>query len=153
VAYLESLEAAAFPLGLVATVLIFAAAVLHIYWAFGGRRGFYAAIPTDEGEFVFRPEPLGLFGVGLGLALAGLVLLVRIGILGSTEPRLLFEWAIWLIAAVFLLRALGDFRYIGFTKKVWETRFARLDTYLYSPLCLFVSFASLAVALSPVTSA
>ena len=149
--YLKSLEAAAFPLGLAAAVLLFVASALHIYWAFGGRWGLYAAIPTDEGEFVFRPEPLGLFGIGFGLALAGLILLVRVGTLGPVAPLLLFEWGTWVVAAVFLLRALGDFRYVGLTKRVWETRFARLDTYVYSPLCLFVSFASLAAALSPVT--
>jgi uncharacterized membrane protein SpoIIM required for sporulation len=41
----------------------------------------------------------------------------------------------WLIAAVFALRAIGDFRYVGFFKRIRDTRFARLDTLAYWPLC------------------
>ena len=43
--------------------------------------------------------------------------------------------AAWLIAAVFALRAIGDFRYVGFFKRVRGSKFARLDTLAYSPLC------------------
>ena len=33
------------------------------------------------------------------------------------------------------LRAIGDFRYVGFFNRVRDTGFARLDTLAYSPLC------------------
>ena len=33
------------------------------------------------------------------------------------------------------LRAIGDFRYVGFFKRVRDSSFARLDTLAYSPLC------------------
>jgi len=36
---------------------------------------------------------------------------------------------------VFALRAIGDFRHVGFFKRVRGCRFARLDTLAYSPLC------------------
>jgi hypothetical protein len=45
------------------------------------------------------------------------------------------EVGAWLIAAVFALRAIGDFRYVGFFKRIRDSRFARLDTLAYSPLC------------------
>jgi len=54
----------------------------------------------------------------------------------------------WLIAAAFALRAIGDFRYVGFFKRVRESRFARLDTFAYSPLCtllaLLIGFSAIA---------
>ena len=45
------------------------------------------------------------------------------------------EIAAWVFAAMFALRAIGDFRYVGFFKRIRDTRFARLDTLAYSPLC------------------
>jgi hypothetical protein len=147
--YLESLDAAAVPLGAAAAALLIAAAALHLYWAFGGKWGLAAALPTDGDRFVYRADPFGTGALAFILLLAGLILLGRVGLLGSTAPGPLYEWGAWIVAAAFMLRALGDFRYVGFTKKVWETRFARLDTFAYSPACLFVAFAAMATALSP----
>jgi catechol 2,3-dioxygenase-like lactoylglutathione lyase family enzyme len=47
---------------------------------------------------------------------------------------------------VFLLRAVGDFRLVGFFKRVRGTPFARWDTRLFSPLCVALGLASLWVA-------
>jgi hypothetical protein len=40
------------------------------------------------------------------------------------------------MSAVLFLRAVGDFRAVGFSKRVRDTRFAWWDTRLFSPLCL-----------------
>jgi hypothetical protein len=37
-----------------------------------------------------------------------------------------------------LLRAVGEFRYVGLFKRVRGTKFAVLDTFVYSPLCLLL---------------
>jgi hypothetical protein len=50
------------------------------------------------------------------------------------------------LAIIFAARALGDFRFVGFTKSVRDSRFARLDTRVYSPLCVLL--AALACALA-----
>ena len=50
------------------------------------------------------------------------------------------------IGGIFLLRAVGDFRYVGFFKKVKNTAFARNDTRYYSPLCLLLGVIALGVA-------
>jgi hypothetical protein len=50
------------------------------------------------------------------------------------------------LALGLLARAMGDFNYVGFFKRVRGTRFARMDTLLYSPLCL-----ALAVGVAAVT--
>jgi hypothetical protein len=36
-------------------------------------------------------------------------------------------------------RAIGEFKYVGFFKRVRGSRFARRDTLLYSPLCLWLA--------------
>ncbi|MDF0673312.1 MAG: DUF3995 domain-containing protein [Nitrospira sp.] len=46
------------------------------------------------------------------------------------------------LALVLLLRAIGDFRLVGFWNRIRDTCFARLDTALYSPLCLALAIRS-----------
>jgi hypothetical protein len=41
----------------------------------------------------------------------------------------LVQVAVRLIAAVFAVRAVGDFRYVGFLKRVRDSRFTRLKTF------------------------
>ena len=58
------------------------------------------------------------------------------GLLGPPVWAQLARWPTGFAALVFLVRSVGDFRYVGFFKHVVGTPFARLDTLLYSPLCL-----------------
>nr|WP_254844256.1 DUF3995 domain-containing protein [Leptospira santarosai] len=44
-----------------------------------------------------------------------------------------------LLSAMFLFRAIGDFRLVGFFKKIRGTKFAKNDTAFFSPLCLLLS--------------
>jgi hypothetical protein len=41
----------------------------------------------------------------------------------------------------------GEFKYVGFFKRVRGTRFATLDTLVYSPLCLLLAAGVAWVAL------
>ena len=49
------------------------------------------------------------------------------------------KYILYFLIAVFFLRALGDFKYIGFFKKIRNTSFAKSDTWFFSPLCLLIS--------------
>jgi hypothetical protein len=51
----------------------------------------------------------------------------------------------WIIPAIFLIRAIGDFKYVGFTKKVKSSTFAELDTKFFSPLCLVIAALGFAI--------
>lgn len=46
----------------------------------------------------------------------------------------------------FIVRAIGDFKYVGFFKKIYNSSFASLDTRYFSPLILVlgISYALLA---------
>jgi len=65
----------------------------------------------------------------------------------SPLSRFLLSICGWAIPAIFLLRALGDFRYVGFFKKVKTTPFAKADTKFFSPLCLMLGLFGIAIQL------
>lgn len=59
----------------------------------------------------------------------------------------IFKLGALLISVIFALRSIGDFRYIGFFKRKRKSKFAKLDTALYSPLCVCISLGALLAAL------
>ena len=112
---------------------------LHIYWAFGGRWGWGAAIPQVDGRPAFTPSRLATLVVALGLAAAAVLPLVRAGALPFPVPPPLSQWSAVLLALIFFVRAVGDFQLVGFFKRVRGTPFAIWDTRLFSPLCLLLA--------------
>jgi hypothetical protein len=122
---------------------IFAAlSLLHIYWAFGGRFVSLSAVPSLDGKPVFTPTPFATLAVAAALCAALFVILGQLGFLGEAIPKWFFRLATWVISALFLLRAIGEFRLVGFFKQVRDTDFARLDTWIFSPLCLFIAVSA-----------
>jgi hypothetical protein len=121
-----------------AAVLAFLSA-LHIYWAFGGRWGWGAAIPQIDGRLAFTPSRFATVLVAFGLSAAALVPLVRTGVFQVPAPLWLSQWSVGILAFIFLVRAVGDFRLVGFFKRVRGTPFATWDTRLFSPLCLLLA--------------
>lgn len=110
---------------------------LHVYWLCDGRWGLGASVPTDSnGRKLFRPSRTATLVVAIGLLLFALCNMAVVGWLGSSLHPTYIRYGILIIAIIFLLRAVGDFRYIGITKRHRQSYFARLDTRLYIPLCL-----------------
>ena len=114
--------------------------LLHIGWAFGFSGGFEDAIPKDEaGKPVLHPGKIDCFVVGVGLLLFGLFYLIKLELIAFQIPAMAVSIAKWIIPVIFLLRSIGDFKYVGFSKKVKSTAFARKDTMYYSPLCMLIA--------------
>lgn len=115
-------------------------ALIHFYWAIGGQWGFESVLPTNEqGQQMLTPKTLDSIIVGSGLTLfATFYWLTFI----SVNRKLSF-WVriigLWTIPLIFGLRALGDFKYIGFFKQIKSTEFAKSDTWFFSPLCLIIA--------------
>jgi Protein of unknown function (DUF3995) len=129
--------------GTVAILILLLLAGVHVYWAADGKAGKGAAVPSANGRPVIKPSALSTMMVAVGLCAIAAVLALRTGWLGLPElPRdgSIVKIATWLIAAAFALRAIGDFRYVGFFKRIRDSRFARLDTIAYSPLCACLAF-------------
>ena len=112
---------------------------LHVYWAVGGRWGWGAAIPQVDGRPAFTPSRLATLLVALGLAAAAVLPLVRAGALPFRVTPRLSQLSSVLLAFIFFIRAVGDFRLVGFFKRVRGTPFAVWDTLLFSPLCLLLA--------------
>ncbi|WP_438444998.1 DUF3995 domain-containing protein [Gorillibacterium sp. sgz5001074] len=111
--------------------------LIHVYWAFGGSWGGMAALPQKPGGGpLFRPRMPETLTVAVGTAFLALLLLAQGGRLPFWEAGGLTRWGCLAAAGVFLIRAVGDFRYLGFFKRIRHSLFARNDTWFYSPLCL-----------------
>jgi hypothetical protein len=124
--------------------------LVHVYWALGGRRGLQAALPQlpvapgrqQPGEpaqrNAFNPSrstTLVVAAVLLGMAMA---VALRGGLLGTAVQHVALRLMLGAAALVFLARAVGDFRLVGFFKRVKGSTFARMDSRLYSPLCVLL---------------
>jgi hypothetical protein len=112
---------------------------LHVYWACGGILGASGSVPESDNRPLFKPSRVATLLVAFLLMLAALILFIRSGIGPLSSLLSLSRHGAWALALVFTGRAVGDFRWIGFFKRVRNTRFARLDTQVYSPLCLLIA--------------
>jgi hypothetical protein len=130
-----------------ALIAIFVAlSALHVFWAAGGRAGGGVAIPRTAGRALFAPSPLATLAVAAALVAAALVTAAAAGWLGRGMPFRLGRPLAYVLALVFLMRALGDFRYVGIFKSLGDDPFRTWDTWLFSPLCLTIAVAAFMVA-------
>ena len=120
-------------------VSIFTAlAGLHAYWVVVGGGDLGGFVPELEGKPVLEPGRLATAVVAMLLFLAAMLCASQAQLLGA--PRLPFaRLGVWTLLVAFLVRAIGEFRYVGFFKRVRGTRFATRDTWIFSPLCFGVS--------------
>ncbi len=114
--------------------------IIHFNWVFGGKFGFSASLPTKEtGERILNPKKYDSAAVGLALTFFGLFYLVKFHIIDLYLPEWILNYGRWIIPSIFLLRAIGEFKYLGFFKSIQHTEFAKMDTKLFSPLCLLIA--------------
>jgi len=120
-----------------------ALAVLHIYWALGGQWGWQSTLPTKpDGKILFKPGTGATFVVAFGLLVFATITIGNFGVVDPWIDRRYVHIGMWIIIFIFFLRAIGDFKFIGFTKKIKHTPFAINDNKIYSPLCLGIAFVS-----------
>ena len=131
--------------------ILVATSALHIYWAFGGKWASKNVIPTLEGDKpLFRITTIPMFPtlmVAVLLIIAAGLFLWHAGVINIGLPEWLRIAGVWTVTVVFFARAIGEFRYVGFFKKIRDTGFGRLDTKVYSPLCLLVGILAVVVIL------
>ncbi|MFC4323214.1 DUF3995 domain-containing protein [Litchfieldia salsa] len=114
--------------------------VLHFYWVFGGTWGLQASLPEKvEGGSVFTPRWIETLIVAVGLIGAAFILLAQNNLVSFFTPNSFTKWSSIVLTCIFFLRAIGDFKYIGFTKRIQNTPFSKHDTKLYTPLCLYLA--------------
>ncbi len=119
---------------------------LHFYWAAGGKWAIENVVPRDEqGKPVLKTGVVASIVVGLGLLFFAMYYLLVAGFVEFTLPEIILTPLGWIIPSIFLLRAIGDFKYVGFTKKIKNTTFARLDSAYFARLCLFIALLGLLI--------
>mgnify|MGYP005820168899 CR=1 FL=1 len=137
-----------FTLGLALIGTFTGLSALHCYWLCGGKLGITGAIPQIEGKAAFKPPWPATAAVAAGLLLCAGLIASLIGILPAPASEKALQLAAYVLAAIFALRAVGDFNFVGFSKRQRGSRFARLDTVVYSPLCTILAAAVFAVGCS-----
>ena len=121
---------------------------LHIYWLLGGTWGVKQVIPVRDSQAELpKIPPIATLVVALGLGFVGLLYLVKGQFLSLSLPHWMFIGFSWGVPLIFLLRAVGDFQYVGFFKKNKDTAFAKADSKYFVPLCLAIGVMGLALQL------
>ncbi len=129
-------------------VIFTAIALLHFYWAMGGKRFSEGVLPVkSDNSVVFQPDILPTLIVAIGLLIFAALTLAKLGHFSQWFSPKIVEYGNYAIIAIFALRAIGDFYYVGFFKKIKNTTFAKKDTAIYSPLCLIISVLGLVIVL------
>jgi len=141
--------------GSMQTIAIFVAvafaglAMLHIYWALGGKLDIKKVIPVVNGDPVFTPGVLGTFAVAVALVcFAAVAMAIGFPDVMSADYKPYLKFPGFAIGAVLIIRAIGDFRYVGFFKRVRGSHFATYDSWIFSPFCLLAGGAFLLLATS-----
>lgn len=137
------------PTVLVATLLA-GLALLHVYWARGGRR----PARSDESLAMLvvgtrgpMPSPMACYAVAVLLAIGALLVLAASGLVSLPLPSLLVMAGAWGVALAFAARGLGGFVEARFRPEVRELPYHFWNLRLYSPLCLaLAALAALAIA-------
>lgn len=131
---------------LVCTLFV-ALAFWHFFMALAGGSGESAAVPSVDGKPLFVPTTRSTLAVGIGLLAFAALVAATSGMLPLGLPAPVLACLSYTLALGLLARAVGEFKYLGFFKKVRNSRFAKMDTLVYSPLCLLLSAGVAAVAL------
>lgn len=134
-------------LSIALTVSFIIIAVFHIFWALGFKSNIQNVVPVINAEPVFTPGPIATFLVAMVLfGFAGVSL--ALGFPDKIPANYLYAIKIagFAIGIILLVRAVGDFKYAGFFKKIKGSNFAKYDYWLYSPFCLISGLALLYLA-------
>lgn len=121
----------------------------HFYWLFGGTYGVKKVIPTKGTDAINTQAipPVATLIVALVLISFGLMYLLKAELITISLPNWIIDYGLWFIPVIFILRAIGEFNYVGFFKKIKDTEFAQADSRIFSPLCLGIGLVGVIIQL------
>ena len=121
-------------------LVFFVLARIHFSWALGSSWGFMAALPINaNGDLLLQPTVMDCAIVGVGLLAFGIFYILQTHWVTNPLSDKANRIIGWTIPSIFLLRAVGEFKYIGIFKPPMDTAFAQADFFFYSPLCLLIA--------------
>ena len=99
--------------GFVVSIIFTFLSLVHFYWAFTGDMNEDAVIPSFNNEKVFSPSLFSTLLVAVGLLLFAFIVLGYVGVFELPFMTILFQYGTWAIGFIFLIRAIGDFKFVG----------------------------------------
>ena len=122
---------------IITIILLSTMGLLHFYWVVGGKLGLEKVIPTNEaGEKFFNPSNFATTIVGI--VLLGFAYLAYCLGFAIFEENSICSYLGNIVSIIFFLRVIGDFKMVGIFKRIKTTPFAKYDTLLFIPLCLYL---------------
>lgn len=113
-------------------------AAIHLAWALGLTWGLTTVVPDDDGRPLFTPSKAITVVVAAALLVTAVLVLSLAGVVTQAP----FARGLgWTAALCFGVRAVGDRRAVGLLKRASNTRFARWDSLLFTPLCFALGAA------------
>ena len=124
--------------------VLIALTTIHFFWLVGGKTGMKYAFPhnSKHKKKMYHPGKFILFITTIVLAGMTWFCVAQTGSFNSILNNDTIRWGNRITGIIFILRAIGNFKYIGFTKTFKEGEFAQLDTYVYCPLCLVIAICA-----------
>ena len=120
----------------------------HFYWAMGGKVGFDVVLPSNtDGVKSLNPSKSITFIAACVFLSVAIFYLIKVDLIPIKLNGLIELFGLYPLAIVLIIRAIGDFKYVGFFKTTKNTPFAVYDTRYYSPLCLFLGLSTLVLQL------
>jgi hypothetical protein len=118
----------------------------HFYWAMGGKAGFDVVLPSNrEGSKSLNPSRLMTCIAACVFLGVAIFYLIKGHLIDFKLPKLIQNHGLYALASVLIIRAIGEFQYVGFFKTIKNTDFAKYDTKYYSPLCLYLGVSTLVI--------
>ena len=117
-------------LALVVSLAFVALALWHFRMALSPAGGMSGAVPSKSGQTPVRSFHQSHACCRIALLVFALLVAATAGLVEIGVPVRMLSWSSYALALGLLARAVGEFKYIGFFKRVRGTRFARLDTLL-----------------------
>ena len=118
----------------------------HFYWAMGGKVGFDVVLPSNtKGSKSLNPSKLITVIAACVFLSVAIFYLIKANLIYLSLPNLITHYGLYALAIVLIIRAIGDFKYVGFLKTIKNTPFAIYDTQYYAPLCLFLGLNTLII--------
>jgi predicted permease len=128
------------------TNILAALTIMYVYWFLGGKNSIQYFFPSNSSlrRSKVKPKKWKLFITAIVLAAMTWLNIEQIQyfIFDPVRHQEVFLWGNRCISIIFLLRAFGNFTYIGFTKTFTDSTYAKLDTYVYSPACVLVAVSA-----------
>lgn len=132
---------------IILTIIFISISLIHFLWGSGFNWGIENTLPTDEdGKRILNPRKMDCFIMGFGLLAMASFYFLMLSMFEINLKHWIFSIGQWVIPSIFIVRAIGDFKYVGFSKRIKSTNFSKWDSKLYTPLCLFIGILGYLVA-------